>query len=73
MQALSSAEPYDPTPAGAVRAATENMRLSCEQKEQAVVIADDVFHQCMEEAVRDLRPGVRERTSYERAKQAITK
>ena len=49
------------------------MRLSVQDLQRAQVIADDVFHACMEEAVRDVRPGVRERTSYQRAKQAVTK
>ena len=73
MQALLSSGPYDPTPAGAVRAATQNMRLSCDDLQSAQVIADDVFHACLGEAVRDVRPGVRERTAYERAKQAVIK
>jgi hypothetical protein len=49
------------------------MRLSCDDLQSAQVIADDVFHACMGDAVRDVRPGVRERTAYERAKQAVIK
>ena len=73
MQALLSSGPYDPTPAGDVRAATQSMRLSCDDLQSAQVIADDVFHACLGEAVRDVRPGVRERTAFERAKQAVIK